>query len=192
MLETQIEIATPPVIVYNVVWRASVYPAHLTGTFELTILNPKLTGFNKYSEWHPSWSIEPHLAGATNTTINRILEPGEKIKVNIDGMQFTAEIKVGYLLSYLRRRNIYLCKGYQRADSLCVIGELTLVTIVSGLHSFSMEPSKDGTSTIFRQTANFSGLLSFIMVPSLGARKLKGQFESFNSDLKTRCEAIVR
>ena len=54
-----------------------------------------------------------------------------------------------------------------------------------------MEPSPAPEhATIFRHIEEFSGLLAFAMTPSLGGRKLKGQFEIFNQDLKARAEGI--
>ncbi|MCJ1333474.1 hypothetical protein MMC10_010173 [Thelotrema lepadinum] len=60
--------------------------------------------------------------------------------------------------------------------------------LVAGLHSFQMEPTSGGSSTIFKQIEKFTGILSFAMTPSLLGKKLKGQFEQFNKDIKARAE----
>ena len=45
--------------------------------------------------------------------------------------------------------------------------------------------------TTFQQNEEYSGLLSFVMNPSLPpGKKIKGQFEEFNQDIKVRAEAM--
>ena len=61
--------------------------------------------------------------------------------------------------------------------------------LIAGLHGFHMEPSNGGSSTIFKQTESFSGVISFLMTPSLLGKKMLGQFNQFNKDLKARAEA---
>jgi hypothetical protein len=60
---------------------------------------------------------------------------------------------------------------------------------VAGLHQFRMEPIKDGTATIFTQSEDLKGPLSFLMSPSLLGKKMAAHFAEFNRDLKARAEA---
>ncbi|KAL8748677.1 MAG: hypothetical protein Q9199_008108 [Rusavskia elegans] len=62
--------------------------------------------------------------------------------------------------------------------------------VVAGLHTFEFKPSTstpDGTT--FVQKEEYSGLLAFLMSPSLAGKKILGQFEKFNTDLKLRVES---
>lgn len=44
--------------------------------------------------------------------------------------------------------------------------------------------------TTFVQTEEYSGLLAFAMAPSLAGRKIVGQFDGFNGNLKKRVEEM--
>ncbi|TGO61114.1 hypothetical protein BOTNAR_0134g00120 [Botryotinia narcissicola] len=64
------------------------------------------------------------------------------------------------------------------------------VMTVAGLHSFLIEPSKSNPGgTIFTQTEEYSGGISFLMQPWLLGKPIKGQFEEFNTDMKKKCES---
>ncbi|KAL8760884.1 MAG: hypothetical protein Q9184_002949 [Pyrenodesmia sp. 2 TL-2023] len=61
--------------------------------------------------------------------------------------------------------------------------------VVAGLHTFEYRPSTSTPGgTTFIQKEEYSGLLAFLMSPSLAGRKIMGQFEKFNTDLKMRVE----
>lgn len=61
--------------------------------------------------------------------------------------------------------------------------------MIAGLHTFEFGSSAAiPGGTTFVQSEEYSGLLSFLMTPSLLGKKIKGQFEEFNADLKKRVE----
>lgn len=63
--------------------------------------------------------------------------------------------------------------------------------LVAGLHTFEFNPSTTTPGgTTFIQKEEYSGLLAFLMTPSLLGKKIKGQFERFNADLKGRVEGL--
>ncbi|PYI07146.1 hypothetical protein BO78DRAFT_313869 [Aspergillus sclerotiicarbonarius CBS 121057] len=128
-----------------------------------------LLDFSKYPEWHTSFIklLQPE----DESKSLRSLQPGDKVKCDIDGMKFTAEIK-------------------ENSDSLFQWQGPPVFGLIAGLHSFHMEPANNGSSTIFKQTEEFSGPISFLMSPSLLGRKMLGQFGEFNKDLKDRAEAL--
>ncbi|PWY89997.1 hypothetical protein BO70DRAFT_426397 [Aspergillus heteromorphus CBS 117.55] len=146
MIEAQIEIAASPSQVREV-----------------------LLDFSKYPEWHTNFV--KLLESEDNTRSLQSLEPGDKIKCDIDGMQFTAEIK-------------------ENSDSLYQWQGPPVFGLIAGLHSFHMESANNGASTIFKQTEKFTGPISFLMTPTLLGRKMLGQYNQFNRDLKTRVEAM--
>lgn len=53
-----------------------------------------------------------------------------------------------------------------------------------------MEPSDYGSSTIFEQTEKSSGPIFLLMTLSLLGRKMLGQLDQFNKDVKARAEAL--
>jgi hypothetical protein len=53
-----------------------------------------------------------------------------------------------------------------------------------------MEPTNGGSSTLFKQTETYTGIISFAMSPSLLGKKLLGSFRQFNKDLKARVETL--
>lgn len=59
--------------------------------------------------------------------------------------------------------------------------------LIAGLHSFSFETASSG-GTVFTQSEEFSGPISFLMSPSLLGKKMLGQYERFNEELKARAE----
>jgi hypothetical protein len=59
--------------------------------------------------------------------------------------------------------------------------------LIAGLHSFGFKETESG-GTIFAQSEDFSGLLAFLMSPSLLGRKMLGQYRKFNEELKARAE----
>ncbi|OJJ74476.1 hypothetical protein ASPBRDRAFT_27504 [Aspergillus brasiliensis CBS 101740] len=129
----------------------------------------QLLDFSKYPEWHTSFI--KLLKSNDETKALKSLLPGDKIQCDIDGMKFTAEIK-------------------ENSDSLFQWQGPPVYGLIAGLHSFHMEPSDNGSSTIFKQTEEFSGPISFLMNPSLLGKKMLGQFDQFNKDLKARAEAL--
>lgn len=52
-----------------------------------------------------------------------------------------------------------------------------------------MEPANDGSSTIFKQTEDPKGLLSWLFSPYALGKLLAADFAGFNKDLKARAEA---
>jgi hypothetical protein len=99
MLETQIEIAAPPSKVREIVrsYQLHSYPPR-TGTpltpTSFMFHNKKLLDFSKYPEWHTSSFIKLLEPEDSSCQSLHSLQPGNKIKCDIDGMKFTAEIKV--------------------------------------------------------------------------------------------------
>lgn len=63
------------------------------------------------------------------------------------------------------------------------------VFTIAGLHGFRLESAQDGAATVFTQTEDLKGMLSFLMSPSLLGRSMRADHEGFNRDLKTRAEA---
>ncbi|KAJ5712294.1 hypothetical protein N7493_008762 [Penicillium malachiteum] len=147
MIETEIEIAAPPSLVRGL-----------------------LLDFEKYPNWQTSGLVrllEPEDSSRTLDT----LQPGDKIKCDIDGMKFTAEIK-------------------ENSDPLFQWQGPPVMGLISGLHSFSFEASESG-GTLFKQSELFSGPISFLMGPSLLGRKMLGQYRKFNEELKIHAEREV-
>ena len=61
--------------------------------------------------------------------------------------------------------------------------------VVAGLHTFEFKPSINTPGgTTFIQKEEYSGPLAFLMSPSLVGKKIMGQFNKFNEDLKLRAE----
>ena len=52
-----------------------------------------------------------------------------------------------------------------------------------------MEPTKDGSATIFKQTEDLKGLMAWLMSPYALGRFMAADFAAFNKDLKARAEA---
>ena len=62
--------------------------------------------------------------------------------------------------------------------------------IFTGDHAFRWEPSKTSPGgTTFVNEENFSGLMSFLMMPMFGYGPTKN-FEAFNEDLKKKVESM--
>ncbi|KAJ5751682.1 hypothetical protein N7520_008599, partial [Penicillium odoratum] len=140
MIETRIEIVAPPSQVRDL-----------------------LLDFANYPDWQTSGlirSLEPEDSAQTLAT----LQPGDKIKCDIDRMKFTAVIK-------------------ENSERLFQWQGPPVMGLVAGLHSFGFATTESG-GTIFTQTEQFSGPLSFLMGPSLLGRKMLGQYRRFNEELK--------
>lgn len=63
------------------------------------------------------------------------------------------------------------------------------VFTVAGLHGFHMESAKDGAATVFTQSEDLKGPMSFLMNSFLLGRFMRSDYEGFNRDLKKRAEA---
>ncbi|EED13043.1 conserved hypothetical protein [Talaromyces stipitatus ATCC 10500] len=162
-IETQIEIAAAPSRVREIVRN----PFPFFSCRRLKHFK-QLLDFSKYPQWHTSLIklLEPE----DNSKSFSSLQPGDKIKCNIDGMEFVADIMANTE------------KLFQWQGPL-------VYSLISGLHSFHFESANnDGSSTIFRQTEKFTGPIAFLMVPSLLGRKLLGQYNRFNRELKVYAE----
>ncbi|KAJ5152033.1 Polyketide cyclase/dehydrase [Penicillium capsulatum] len=126
--------------------------------------------FPAYPEWHTDWikgiEIEDN-ADKSKTGLS--LTAGDKVKCNIEGFSFVAEIK----------ENSEQLLSWQGPP----------VFTIAGLHNFRFESAKDGTATVFTQSEQMKGLLSFAMSPSLLGRFMRADYDVFNKDLKTRAEA---
>ncbi|KAK1146341.1 hypothetical protein N8T08_003128 [Aspergillus melleus] len=145
MIETQIEIAASPAKVREV-----------------------LLDFSTYGEWQ---SLIKLLEPEDNSKILQSLQPGDKVKCDVDGMKFTAEIK-------------------ENSERLFQWQGPPVFGLIAGLHSFHLEPANGGMSTVFKQTELFTGAISFMMSPSLLGKKMLGQYNQFNKDLKARAESL--
>ncbi|KAJ5889653.1 hypothetical protein N7504_010463 [Penicillium tannophilum] len=144
MIETQIEIAAPPSHVRDV-----------------------LLDFATYPDWQESGLVRL-LESEDSTQTLATLQPGDKIKCDIDGMKFTAEIK-------------------ENSEHLFQWQGPPVMGLIAGLHSFRFEATESG-GTNFTQSEDFSGLIAFLMSPSLLGRKMLGQYSQFNEELKARAE----
>ena len=142
----------------------------------------QLLDFPKYPEWHSGFAFES--ADATKQTLER----GDKLHVKLDGMKFTSEVKV--CLSPVWHHELLSNVGQENSEALLQWQGPPVYRLVAGLHSFQMEPTSGGSCTIFKHTETFTGILSFAMTPSLLGKKLQGQFEQFNKDIKARAEGM--
>ncbi|KAH8705556.1 hypothetical protein BGW36DRAFT_422110 [Talaromyces proteolyticus] len=144
-IETETEIAAPPCKVREI-----------------------LLDFSNYPKWHTGFikQLEPE---DTSKSLSS-LQPGDKVKCNIDDMEFVASITEN-------SENLFQWQGPP------VYG------LIAGLHSFHFDLADDGSSTVYKQTEKFSGPIAFLMTPSLLGRKMLGQFNQFNSHLKAYAEA---
>ncbi|KAJ5288998.1 hypothetical protein N7478_002028 [Penicillium angulare] len=126
-----------------------------------------LLDFANYPEWQTSGLLrllEPEDSSKTLPT----LQPGDKIKCDVDGMKFTAEIK-------------------ENSEKLLQWQGPPVMGLISGLHTFSFQFSSSG-GTLFTHSEEFSGPISFLMSPLLLGRKMLGQYRRFNEELKIQAE----
>ncbi|KAJ5807044.1 hypothetical protein N7474_010636 [Penicillium riverlandense] len=126
-----------------------------------------LLNFSAHPEWHTKWLKE--VKPEDDSKMGLSLVPGDKVHVNIEGMKFTAEITEN-------SENLFQWQGPP-------------VFTIAGLHSFHIEPTNDGSSTIFKQTEEPKGLMSWLLSPYVLGRFLAADFAGFNKDLKDRAEA---
>ncbi|KAJ5432729.1 Polyketide cyclase/dehydrase [Penicillium daleae] len=126
-----------------------------------------LLNFSAYPEWHTDFIKGVKIQEESKTP--ETLVNGDKLECNIEGWKFIAEI----------RENSEGMLSWQGPP----------VLTVAGLHQFRMEPTKDGTATIFTQSEDLKGPLAFLMGPSLLGKKMAAHFAEFNRDLKARAEA---
>ncbi|CAI7616731.1 unnamed protein product [Penicillium pancosmium] len=127
-----------------------------------------LLNFSDLSEWHKGF-IRSLAVHDDSSKAPDSLVPGDKVDANIEGQKFTAEVKEN-------SENLFAWQGPP-------------VFTVAGRHEFKMEPAKDGAATIFTQSEDLRGPLSFLMAPSLLGRFMKADFVKFNEDLKSRAES---
>ncbi|RAL07836.1 SRPBCC domain-containing protein [Aspergillus homomorphus CBS 101889] len=123
----------------------------------------------KYPEWHTS--IIHLLEPEDNTKTLATLQQGDVVRCDIEGMKFDAKIT-------------------ENSERLLQWQGPPVFGLIAGLHGFHMEPTQDGSGTVFRQTEVFTGPISFLMRPSLLGRRVMGQFGRFNADLKRRAEEL--
>ncbi|KAJ6089942.1 hypothetical protein N7467_005158 [Penicillium canescens] len=142
----------------------------ITSTIEIAAPPAKvrdiLLNFSAYPEWHTEWLKEIQVKDSNKTP--QTLSSGDKIEVNIEDFKFVAEVKEN-------SENLFSWQGPP-------------VFTIAGLHKFHMEPANNGASTVFTQTEDLKGLLSFIMSPSLLGKKMAAHFDIFHRDLKARAE----
>jgi len=141
------------------------YGPHFTGP---AALHEKLLDFPSIPKWHTSFikSITP-----LDTESDDPLAAGKKLHCETKDFTFDSTIT--------------------KNTPYAFVWQGPPVMTVSGLHSFTFEPSKstsDGTT--FIQQEEYSGGISFLMQPWLLGRAIKGQFGEFNEDLKKRAESI--
>ncbi|KAJ6007093.1 hypothetical protein N7499_000757 [Penicillium canescens] len=142
----------------------------ITSTIEIAAPPAKvrdiLLNFSAYPEWHTEWLKEIQVKDSNKTP--QTLSSGDRIEVNIENFKFVAEVQEN-------SENLFSWQGPP-------------VFTIAGLHKFHMEPANDGASTVFTQTEDLKGLLSFIMSPSLLGKKMAAHFDIFHRDLKARAE----
>ncbi|KAF3384748.1 Enoyl-CoA delta isomerase 3, peroxisomal [Penicillium rolfsii] len=126
-----------------------------------------LLNFPAYPEWHTDFIKGIKIQDESKKPES--LVPGDKLECNIEGWKFVAEI----------RENSESMFSWQGPP----------VLTIAGLHQFRIEPTKDGAATIFTQSEDLKGPLSFLMGPSLLGKKMAAHFAEFNRDLKARAEA---
>ncbi|KAJ5098875.1 hypothetical protein N7532_005876 [Penicillium argentinense] len=126
-----------------------------------------ILNFPALSEWHKDHIRR--IAVQDKSKNPESLVPGDKLDVDIEGTKFVAEVKEN-------SENLFAWQGPP-------------VFTVAGFRQFKMEPTKDGTATIFTQSEDLEGLLAWLMSPSLLGKKMKAHFDMFNNDLKTRAES---
>lgn len=121
---------------------------------------------------------------------------GDKVECNIEGWKFIAEIRVGtralvLLFNYvsLPQLNANDSSHVKENSDGMFSWQGPPVLTIAGLHQFRIEPTKDGSATIFTQSEDLKGPLSFLMSPSLLGKKMAAHFAEFNRDLKARAEA---
>ncbi|KAJ5108188.1 hypothetical protein N7456_004863 [Penicillium angulare] len=126
-----------------------------------------LLDFSTYPEWHTEWikGIEVQETEKTGSA----LAAEDKIQVNIEGFKFVAKV-------------------LENTESLFSWQGPPVFTI-AGLHKFHIQPTEDGTGTIFTQSETSKGFLSFLFSPSVFGKKMQADYEVFNRDLKARAEA---
>ncbi|KAJ5734954.1 uncharacterized protein N7483_000079 [Penicillium malachiteum] len=132
-----------------------------------------LLDFSAYAEWHTEWIKGIEIQEKEKTSAS--LTTGDKLQVNIEGCNFVADILVGSIP--MKTQRIYSH------------GRVPPVFTIAGLHTFHIEPTEDGTGTIFTQSETSKGLMSFLLSPSILGKKLRADYEVFNRDLKARAEA---
>ncbi|KAJ5343679.1 Polyketide cyclase/dehydrase [Penicillium brevicompactum] len=141
----------------------------ITSTIEIAAPPAKVReiflNFSAYPEWHTEWLKEIKTQDGKNP---HDLTAGDKIDVNIENFKFVAEVKEN-------TETVFTWQGPP-------------VFTIAGLHKFHIEPANDGASTIFTQSEDLKGLLSFIMSPSLLGKKMRAHFDIFHRDLKARAE----
>ncbi|KAJ5587685.1 Polyketide cyclase/dehydrase [Penicillium hispanicum] len=123
--------------------------------------------FEALSQWHTAWIKSLEVVDKSKTP--QTLVAGDKVECNIENFKFVAEVQDNSETRF----------SWQGPP----------VFTISGLHEFRFEPIKDGAATLFTQTENLKGLMSFLMHPSLLGRQMKADYDVFNKDLKTRAEA---
>ena len=122
--------------------------------------------FARYSEWSPR-----HIKSIERPAGKTIIEPGDKLKVTLEGTSFSPVVLEN------------------SESSFKWLGSLPY--IFSGTHSFLFQPSKETPGhTTFVDNEDFSGLLSFLMLSPLMGAGTKANFEKFNEDLKKRVESL--
>ncbi|KAJ5226850.1 uncharacterized protein N7469_006856 [Penicillium citrinum] len=126
-----------------------------------------LLNFPALRDWHQGFIRS--LAVQDSSKTPESLVPGDKVEADIEGQKFTAEVK----------ENSEILFAWQGPP----------VFTVSGRHEFRMDATKEGTATIFTQSEDLSGPLSFLMSPSLLGRMMKSDFARFNEDLKMKAES---
>ncbi|KAJ5724299.1 hypothetical protein N7488_002334 [Penicillium malachiteum] len=144
--ESKIEIAAPPAKVREI-----------------------LLDFSAYPEWHTEWIKRIEIQEKDKTSAS--LTAGDKLKVNIEGYNFVANILEN-------TENLFSWQGPP-------------VFTIAGLHKFRIEPTEDGTGTVFTQSETSKGFMSFLLSPSILGKKLRADYEVFNRDLKARAEALT-
>jgi hypothetical protein len=118
-----------------------------------------LTDFSAYPAWNP---FVKSLIGE--------VQPGNKIKVALPGMNFQPKVLT-----------------FQPNRELRWIGNLLFKGVFDGEHQFLLTENADG-STTFEQGEKFSGILVGLFSSKLD-RDTKPGFESMNRALKARVEA---
>ena len=169
MIETKIEIASSPEHVREVVCLPKIY---INIFFKSTLYTNNITQFLDFPSipsYHTGTIKSVARADPSKPTIDR----GDVLNCEIGGLKFSPTIieSSPTELSW---------KGPPWHG------------LIAGFHIFRFEPSQTTPGwTTFTQAEEFTGLLAFLLRPSMPLGKsTKADYEKFNQDIKARVESL--
>jgi hypothetical protein len=121
----------------------------------------KLVAVEKYPDWNPFIK-----------SIKGNLKPGEKIKVDLGGMQFNPKVLI-----------------FENNKEFKWLGHIFFKGLFDGEHQFKIIENNDGTCT-FTHAEKFKGILVPFLKRMLET-ETKSQFETMNLALKKEVEKVA-